>query len=792
MRALILPLLLGLGLLQLPLLLLARWLGRKLRWEAVALGWALPLLLLLPWLDGRHVLAPTGVLLTVLPGTSPSAAARDPHGELNDVPYCIIPWELEVRHALSEGRLPFWSDLVDGGNSPWSNPQAQPLSPVAMLARALPIQHHLLACLALKLLVAFQGAWVLCRLLGARRGAAAVGGASFALGGAILGWSLFPHSTVAAWAPWVVAGVIAAMRRPRPASLVALSLATAALLLAGQPEMAAFAIGLAVFAGLWLARRRRIVRGVVAAALAGALGAALAAPHLVPFTMRAQHSLRAGERLVGGLPSVESGRGARGWFVEEGWQIFPGPFSPLVYGEPYGPTFGGPWAWPIGLSAYTGLVALALAAAALGKRRRRVAAPFLIAWALALVLTSRFVPIEQLLFRIPPLRVPEFSRLLPFGCLGLAVAAALGIEELRHARRPRALAWLACAALVPALLLTPRWEIVVLVAGAVAGAWLLALRRARAGVAVLAAVVLLDLVPWGRPQLPAADPASFYPKTATMRAIKRQTRGGPWRAVAEDLLVYPSLLTVYDVAELRTHNPLAPREQLTVLQRAFGFAPGSAYEVYFSRFGNVEHPLLDFLNVRVVISNPYLSEKHRLKRVFGPDERAFLVLRNPNALPRWFLATGAEAVPRSKVLDWIGGMRDARRVALVAEETGGWLPAAQPWQAEAVRPLGGHMGDLELGVGGAGERLLATSLPGPRGWSARGADGVALQTLTVNGAFVGVRVPPRVARVRLRYLPPGLWQGVAAAVLGALGLAATALSGRIARRRRARIAPRPA
>ena len=776
--------------LQVPLLLLSRWLGRPLRLEAVALGWALPLLLMLPWLDRSHVLAPTQQLLSVLPGTAPEAAP-DPYRELNDIPYELIPWELQVRHALAEGRLPFWSDFADGGSSPWSNPQAQVVSPVAMLARALPIQHALLACLALKMLVAFQGAWLLCRVVGAARGAAAIGGASFALGGGVLGWSLFPHSTVAAWAPWVVAGVVATIRRPRPQVLVALALATTALLLAGQPEMAAFAVAMAAFVGLWLAKRGRVRRGVAAAALAGALGAALAAPHLLPFALAAKHSLRAGERLAGALPTVDSGRGLHGWFVEEGWQIFPGPFSPLVYGEPYGPTFGGPWAWPIALSAYTGLVALALAAAARGqttwrlaapgRRRRRMAAPFLIFWVAALVLTSRFVPLERLLFRIPPLRVPELSRLLPFGCLGLAVAAALGVEQLRHARRRVPLALIAGAALVPALLLTPRWEVVALVAATAAGIALLALHRARAGVAVLAAVLLLDLIPWGRLQLPAADPPTFYPKTATIRAVKLQLRGGAWsggawRAVAEDLLVYPSLLTVYDVAELRTHNPLAPREQLAVLQRAFGFAPGSGYDRYFSRFGNVEHPLLDFLNVRVVISNPFLSEKHRLQRVYGPDARAFLVFRNPDALPRWFLATGAEALRRRQVLDWIGAMRDAKRVALLAEETRGWLPVPQPWQPDAVRPLRGHAGDFELRVGGAGERLLATSLPGPRGWSARAGDGAQLQALTVDGAFIGVRVPAGVDRVRLRYLPPGLWPGVAAAVAGALGLLLVATS----------------
>jgi len=129
------------------------------------------------------------------------------------------------------------------------------------------------------------------------------------------------------------------------------------------------------------------------------------------------------------------------------------------------------------------------------------------------------------------------------------------------------------------------------------------------------------------------------------------------------------------------------------------------------------------------------------------------------------------------VLDWIGGLADARHVALLAEETHGWLPAPRAWQADAVQPLREVPGDLELQVGGAGERLLATSLPGPRGWSARRAsDGGELPVLTVNGAFLGVRVPPGVERVRLRYVPPGLWAGVALAVAGVLGLIVLATS----------------
>src|SRR6185503_9496334 len=135
--------------------------------------------------------------------------------------------------------------------------------------------------------------------------------------------------------------------------------------------------------------------------------------------------------------------------------------------------------WPIALSAYTGLVALAGGATVLIGWRRRIAAPFLIAWAAALVAASRFVPLERLLHLVPPLRVPELSRLLPLGCLGLAVAAALGCEKLRRGTRRRAGAAAATLAVLPALLLTPVLRVAVIALGSAVGSRLLALRRAR-------------------------------------------------------------------------------------------------------------------------------------------------------------------------------------------------------------------------------------------------------------------------------------------------------------------------
>ena len=802
LRQLILPLFGALVVLQVPLWLLARWLGRPLRWEAVALGFALPALLVWPWLDGSHLMAPTNQLLAALPGVE-RPPLPDPHLNLNDVVYTMIPWELEVRHALAGKRLPFWSDNVDGGSSPWSNPQAQALSPVAMLSRAVPIQHSLLALLALKLMVALQGAWVLCRRVGCGRGAAALGGGAFALGGGIFGWALFPHSTAAAWAPWVAAGVVAVVRRPRAWAMVALALSTAALALAGQPEVAAGAVAMAAFAGVWLLRRRRVRqgdvrrggsrrndwrRGLLAAALAGALGAGLAAPHLAPFVDAARHSMRAGERLDDAPPAREPRAGLGGWFDDGGGQIFKGPFSPLVYGEPYGEVFRGPWAWPIALSAYTGLVALAGGAAALAGRRRRLAAPFLIAWAASLLAASRFVPLERLLFLVPPLRIPELSRMLPLGCLGLAVAAAIGIEQVRRSRQRAAIvaAAAATAALAPAIVLTPVGPVIVIAGVTATGTWLLA-RRRLTGFVLLFAALLTDLVTWGRPQLPAADPGTFYPRTATIALVEREVEGGRWRAVAEGMLVYPSLLPVYGIPDLRPHNPMIPREQLAVLGRAFGFVPGNELHNYFASFGNVEHPLLDFLNVRVVLSNPYLSEKRRLELVAGRVPPPFLVYRNPRALPRWFVAPAADVVPRREALDQLTRVVDARRVSLLAEETRGWSPAARPWDPAAVEAIDATSGRLQLRVGGAGERLLATSLPGPRGWRARGG-GRELQALTVNAGFLGVRVPAGVDSVELRYLPPGFVAGLTLAAISAAVLAAIVVAPAITTRRRRRSA----
>jgi uncharacterized membrane protein YfhO len=88
----------------------------------------------------------------------------------------------------------------------------------------------------------------------------------------------------------------------------------------------------------------------------------------------------------------------------------------------------------------------------------------------------------------------------------------------------------------------------------------------------------------------------------------------------------------------------------------------------------------------------------------------------------------------------------------------------------------------------AGEKLLAASLPFPADWTAT-ARGRGLRRVVVNSAYLGVVVPPGVARVDFAFEPAGFRLGAALSVLTALCLlllGAMAINGGSAPRSRGR------
>ncbi len=710
------------------------------------------------------------------PGT-PGVEADSKHARLNDSIYQFVPWEIEVRRALSERRLPLWSDRIDGGSSPWANPQAEVLSPVRMLARLVPVEDSMLTALALKMLVALQGTWLAARLLGASEGAAILAGGGFALGGGIVAWGLFPHTGTVAWAPWLLAAVIRLVRRPRWIYMVCAALLTSVIAYSGHPELAVASGLLAALCGIELCSRRvGRLRGIGAAALAATLGLGLAAPHVLPFVHVMKQALRADETKWHPLPSDEvHWNRPNTWCVGEQGRLVLQPANPVALGEPFVDPPPIPTQWPVPGSVYSGLVVFAGALAVLASRRRYLL-PFAAFAAIGMALSMRFLTLERVLRTLPGVKVIAFNRVLPVVALCVCLLAAVGLNRLLS-RRPGRTVW--AAAMIAAacsLAIAPSPHVVtlwfLLLGGLVIGRW-----NPRVATAVLTFVMLLDLVPWARGMLPTGRRDLFYPATAATREMVRQTMDdGPWRVVGNSMAYYPALLSVHGIEDIRFHNPLAPQAYARLLGEVFGFHRGHEY---FSSFDVVDHPLLDFLNVKVVAMARGAEIPQGLQRGRLPGAGAIRLSRNPGALRRFFIAPAATVVPAAEVSDAVVGLADPRTVVIAEEDVGEWRPPPTRWMPRAVRVEQNIQGDIGLRLPIRGEKLVATSLTYPEGWVAT-SDGRPLKTLKINGAFLGVVVPSQLESVRLRYVPPGLGLGIVLCVLSAIVLVVPAV---VARRR---------
>ena len=204
---------------------------------------------------------------------------------------------------------------------------------------------------------------------------------------------------------------------------------------------------------------------------------------------------------------------------------------------------------------------------------------------------------------------------------------------------------------------------------------------------------------------------------------------------------------------------------LRTLEAAFGFAPTTAN--YFPTFRGIDHPFLDFLNVRVVTSVEEFPPPRTLERIDGGRFGHYRLYRNPDPLPRWFLPSAAETIREEELRRWLL-LKDPRRVAVFDGRAASWVGERGEVRLVVLTP-----GRITLDVPGSGDRLLATS-PDAGGLECRAVgDGGGERRLRRRPPSTGT------SRVELRFVPPGL---VAGFWIGGLSFIAAALP---AARRRA-------
>ncbi len=359
---------------------------------------------------------------------------------LSDVVLSFVPWDVEARRLLGEGRMPWVNRWTGEGGPLFANPTAALLSPFTWPRLVLGLKGWSLSVF-LRLFCAGLGAWWLAREMGARGWEPILSGLVYLGSGFSIVWGMHAQANVIAVLPALAAAFLRLLRRGAGSGAV-LTIAglAAAAMAGGHPQLLAIGtVGLAVWLTLEVAALRRSRPGAAPLArwglAAAAAGFALPAVQVVPFL-----HLLAGSWVVG-LRSQAPPAAARIWSIV-------GQFLPGALGGPLGgeldlaAALPGSGSFLTRSEGYVGLVVLVALLAAW----RGLPAIFrrgLAVGGVALVLAW-----------CPPVVTAAWRRLPFFGVMGehycffvfvlfaaLAAGPAIAALAARPAGRTRVLAW---------------------------------------------------------------------------------------------------------------------------------------------------------------------------------------------------------------------------------------------------------------------------------------------------------------------------------------------------------------
>lgn len=709
-----------------------------------------------------------------------------------------------LKGALGRGELPEWNSSQYAGVPMLANPATHALYPprwIAVLATSNPSEANDLFGL-LHVLLALLGGVALGRELGLGRPGRRVLGLSYALGGPFL--SLLtnaPYLAAATWAPFALAMALRARRKSTPSALGLAGLGLALPFYAGDPQLAGL---LALLAALVLvgpspstAPPRGLGQRLLAPLLLGGITLLFTAALLLPTLA-----------LFG-----ETDRAGMDYSIVGAWSFHPARLSELLVPFPLGlpyperatylgqaldPQVSDQWTHTLFLGALPFLF-LIRALASVPERLRRARVAFgCLALAALLLAFGRYTPLHPWLYEHTPygaFRYPE--KHLTLVALALASLAAIGLEAWLAAepwKRPRQL--LPYLALPGAALLSA-WPL---------SLWADSLLEGNPGLSApslapqIAAVVLAQLGLLGLLALPRL---SLRRRGIVVVVLVGLTLLSVNSALVfagnSGLGVTPPPVVTYLRQAGQVDRPLAPRVARIPPHEPFGRLPlegrslaeaGVARGV-FTLSGascalfrlNGAHGMVGFQPKRMTRLLGQTKKgvdplaRGAVQFVVGPLEK----LRLPR-LSDAGLGVGVFALrgrPRVELLSGVHWATDEEAawealaevdletvVAVGAGEAssitgearsratsvGSFRQVGEDWSVE-------NRGDLELEVTTGEPALLVLRDAYFPGWTVS-LDQEAREVVHVDGAFMGVRVPPGTHRVRFRYRTPGLTLGL--------------------------------
>ncbi|HET8798962.1 MAG TPA: YfhO family protein, partial [Thermoanaerobaculia bacterium] len=710
--------------------------------------------------------------------------------ELNDVPLQHVPWAHQVRESWKSLRPPLWNHLSGSGYPLLANGQSSALSPIRLLALPLPLAQSIAAEGAMKLLIAMTFTFLFCRRRGYSITASATGGVTFGYAGFLNTWLHFPHVTTACFLPAVLylVDVLAERGARARGALIAAAIVWTFILFGGHPETASHIFFLALLYAIWIVVVEKRASWRLFLTLGGAmtLAALLSAPFLLPF--------------LEALPRSQRYDALKNAPLEAQMLPYTDFFSTVVILQPH--LFGRapaerPWGpattEPVG--GFAGALAIAsffaVAAHVVMRRRWRSTEAFL---ALSTVLVfgvfQSWPLLGDLIHAVLPIVAHARFRLL-FVML-LAIQAAAAIELVRRGeRKPLLIGTGIVAALLAAVFfavdfpdaakrataLTAAIPTVVVLA---VTALFAATRRWPLQYAVLLAA-MFEVASVTRGWNPPIPRHFDYPRTPLVEeliALRTKSRE-PFRVTAPGAPLFPSTSAMYGLEDVRAHDPMANARYLDFLAATAKYDPWN----YHAMIGDANAPVLDFLNVRYLVTDPAAEapRRERWKLVYdGPDGRIFENLR---FAPRFYAVRNviADFEPAS-FRKRLAALEDWRWTALVDElaleepRMGDdfFKPRADDAPLAQATIVSADPTGYRLRADAPRWSLVVSSIPWWPGWKIE-RDGKRIEPIRVHGAFLGFAVPPGTSDVRVWYSPWTWWVGVGLCAAGLLLIAAIAL-----------------
>lgn len=763
---------------------IGRRLGLQLPWRTATFFYLLTLVFLWRPLTGSFVGVPADYLRVLEPWRSLVTEGQNRNGEINDVILQMVPWAHQVRESWLRLEAPLWNAAAGGGYPLLANGQSAGLSPFRLINLPLPLGPALAAESALKLLIAASFMFLLLRLRSVSETGATAGAVGFAFSTFLIVWLGFPHSTVAALLPMVIFGIdrIAGVVTPR--RFVFLSIAFALLLVGGHPESAAHVV---LAAGAWvlmlIALRETSLKSVAAITASGVTGLLLAAPAVLPLVEMIPRSQRM-DWLRADLHADAP------WSPALLIQMFlqPGFFGTLREGNLWGPGQAEFISGYAGIAATVGVLATAIHLVRSRSADWRIFPVVMTPLIALIVIGTPFL--RDAFDALPLFSMAANGRLRLALCFSGAIAIALLIDILRIDRRSALIASVAVLLALPAIYiahdipprhiggllvdLSPRVAAVLAVAAAG-----LAILRGRARAIVLLSLVAIDLWWFGLAWNPIVPATELYPPTPLMESVVRVVRseGEPVRVAGLGGFMFPNSAAMYDIEDIRAHDPMAYGRTLRLLRVFAGYST----EQYFGMLERARDPILDFLNVRyVVTSNSHRFDTRRLTPVYRGREG--VVWRNDSAAARFF-------APRSVRL-----IEDPDRAIDALTRYGGWVtaPVIESLPGSSAATAGAQPGArlrvvdysprrTVLEVVAPAETIVASSVPHGIGWRVS-AGGRQLPPVRINTAFLGFVAPAGRSSIVLAYEPASWRLGLALSAVASTGVLILFLAG--ARKRR--------